>query len=197
MKDRPSRAQPMKEDVMESKTFAPTPKDAIAAVTFLRDEVRKGKLAMAPLLKKKLQEIGLFREGAYRRLIDEGKKVFAARTKAANDEFVHDIETLDAYEAHNSEFRAKVKGFLDDISKARGEEKAYARIDSLKAFDLIFVISGGGPGTSSETMNLFLYQQAFAFYNMGYAAAVTVVFFVIILLISLILFSARQQEKWQ
>ena len=70
-------------------------------------------------------------------------------------------------------------------------------IDSLKAFDLIFVISGGGPGTSSETINLYLYQTAFAFYNMGYAAAMTVVFFIIILLISLVLFSSRQQEKWQ
>ena len=70
-------------------------------------------------------------------------------------------------------------------------------IDALKAFDLIFVISGGGPGTSSETMNLFLYLQAFSFYNMGYAAAVTVVFFIIILLVSLLLFSARQQKQWQ
>jgi multiple sugar transport system permease protein len=70
-------------------------------------------------------------------------------------------------------------------------------IDSLKAFDLIFVISGGGPGTSSETINLYLYQTAFAFYNMGYAAAMTVVFFIIILLISLVLFSVRQREQWQ
>ncbi len=70
-------------------------------------------------------------------------------------------------------------------------------IDALKAFDLIFVISNGGPGTSSETINIFLYLQAFAFYDMGYAAAVVVVFFIIILLISLILFSARQQARWQ
>jgi multiple sugar transport system permease protein len=70
-------------------------------------------------------------------------------------------------------------------------------IDALKAFDLIFVISGGGPGTSSETINLYLYQTAFAFYNMGYAAAMTVVFFIIILLISLVLFTVRQREQWQ
>jgi multiple sugar transport system permease protein len=70
-------------------------------------------------------------------------------------------------------------------------------IDALKAFDLIFVISGGGPGTSSETINLYLYQTAFAFYNLGYAAAMTVVFFVIILLISLVLFTVRQREQWQ
>lgn len=119
---------------MESKTFAPTPKDAIAAVMFLRDEVRKGKLAMAPLLRKKLQEIGLFREAAWYRLMEEGKRAFAARTRAANAEFVHDIESLEAYEAHNADFRAKVKSFLDDIARARGEDQAYARIDSLKAF---------------------------------------------------------------
>ena len=70
-------------------------------------------------------------------------------------------------------------------------------IDALKAFDLIFVISNGGPGTSSETMNIFLYLQAFSFYNMGYASAVTVVFFVIVLLISLVLFGVRQQKQWQ
>ena len=65
-------------------------------------------------------------------------------------------------------------------------------IDALKAFDIIFVISNGGPGTASETMNIYLYLEAFSFYDMGYAAAVTVVFFIIILLISLILFAARQ-----
>ncbi len=69
-------------------------------------------------------------------------------------------------------------------------------IDALKSFDLIFVISNGGPGTSSETMNIYLYLQAFSFYNMGYASALTVVFFVIILLVALVLFSTRQQAKW-
>jgi multiple sugar transport system permease protein len=70
-------------------------------------------------------------------------------------------------------------------------------IDALKSFDIIYVISGGGPGTSSETINIFLYLQAFNFYDMGYSAAVVVVFFVIILLISLVLFSARQQARWK
>lgn len=67
-------------------------------------------------------------------------------------------------------------------------------IDALKAFDTIFVISNGGPGTASETLNIFLYQTAFAYYNMGYASAITVVFFIVIMLISLVLFSVRQKE---
>ena len=65
-------------------------------------------------------------------------------------------------------------------------------IDALKAFDLIFVISNGGPGTSSETLNLYLYLQGFAFYDMGYASAIVVVFFIIILMISLVLFGMRR-----
>ena len=70
-------------------------------------------------------------------------------------------------------------------------------IDALKAFDTIFVISNGGPGTASETLNIFLYQTAFAYYDMGYASAVTVIFFALIMLISLVLFSVRQRTSFQ
>jgi multiple sugar transport system permease protein len=50
-------------------------------------------------------------------------------------------------------------------------------IHVLKAFDTIYVITQCGPGSASETINIFLYLQAFAFYNMGYASAAVVVFF--------------------
>jgi multiple sugar transport system permease protein len=64
-------------------------------------------------------------------------------------------------------------------------------VDALKAFDTIFVITGGGPGTSSETLNLYLYQQAFAYYDIGFASAIVVVFFVLIMLITLLLMGKR------
>ena len=69
-------------------------------------------------------------------------------------------------------------------------------IDALKAFDTIYVISQGGPGTASETINIYLYLQAFAFYNVGNASAVVVVFFVIILALALLLLYVRQRAKW-
>jgi multiple sugar transport system permease protein len=69
-------------------------------------------------------------------------------------------------------------------------------IDALKAFDTIYVISQGGPGTASETINLYLYLQAFAFYNVGNASAVVVVFFVIIVALALLLLHARERERW-
>lgn len=68
-------------------------------------------------------------------------------------------------------------------------------IDALKAFDTIYVISQGGPGTASETINIYLYLQAFAFYNIGHASAVVVVFFLLVVLLSLVLFYARQRSK--
>ncbi len=67
-------------------------------------------------------------------------------------------------------------------------------IDALKAFDTIFVITNGGPGTSSETINMLLYQTAFGYYDLGYASAMVVVFFVLIMLLSLVLLRTRQQE---
>jgi len=66
-------------------------------------------------------------------------------------------------------------------------------IDALKSLDIIFVISNGGPGTASETMNYLLYLEAFSFYDIGYASAIVVVFFLLILGISMLLFTSRKQ----
>jgi multiple sugar transport system permease protein len=70
-------------------------------------------------------------------------------------------------------------------------------IDALKAFDTIFVITQGGPGTASETINIYLYLQAFSFYNVGSASAVVVVFFVLVVALSLTLLMLRERAKWQ
>ena len=67
-------------------------------------------------------------------------------------------------------------------------------IDALKTFDSIYVITLGGPGTASETINILLYQTAFAYYDLGYGSAMVVVFFVLILLVSLLLLRLRQRE---
>jgi multiple sugar transport system permease protein len=68
-------------------------------------------------------------------------------------------------------------------------------IDALKAFDTIYVITQGGPGTASETINIFLYLNAFAYYNMGYASAVVVVFFALIIGLALLLLWSRERFK--
>ena len=69
-------------------------------------------------------------------------------------------------------------------------------IDALKTFDTIYVITQGGPGTASETINLYLYLQAFSFYQIGKASAVVVVFFVLVVALSWLLFWLRERSKY-
>ena len=59
-------------------------------------------------------------------------------------------------------------------------------VGSLKYFDLIYVMTGGGPGTSTELMATYMYKQAFTEFNMGYGSAVATGMFILITVISLI-----------
>jgi multiple sugar transport system permease protein len=68
-------------------------------------------------------------------------------------------------------------------------------IDALKSFDIIYAITQGGPGTASETINIYLYTQAFSFYDIGYGSAIAVVFFGIVVAMSLALLWLRQRAK--
>lgn len=47
-----------------------------------------------------------------------------------------------------------------------------AIVGSLKYFDLIFVLTGGGPNGASEVMASFMYTEAFSKYNFGYGSAI-------------------------
>jgi multiple sugar transport system permease protein len=52
-------------------------------------------------------------------------------------------------------------------------------IYALNTFDLIFALTGGGPGRATQVLALFMYQEAFSDYALGRAAAVAVVMLVI------------------
>lgn len=56
-------------------------------------------------------------------------------------------------------------------------------VDSFKAFDTIYILTGGGPGTATETLNIQAFLNAFKFLNMGYACAIAIIFIVIIIFI--------------
>ena len=69
-------------------------------------------------------------------------------------------------------------------------------IDALKSFDIIYAMTQGGPGTASETINIYLYNVAFSYYDIGYGSAIAVVFFIVIIAMSMILLALRQRTKW-
>jgi multiple sugar transport system permease protein len=46
-------------------------------------------------------------------------------------------------------------------------------VDLFKTFDLVFILTQGGPGNSSETLTFFTYVQGFKFFNPSYASAMS------------------------
>jgi multiple sugar transport system permease protein len=48
-------------------------------------------------------------------------------------------------------------------------------VTGLQAFDLVFVLTNGGPARATSTVVFYVYEQAFLFNNVGYAAALTTV----------------------
>jgi multiple sugar transport system permease protein len=59
-------------------------------------------------------------------------------------------------------------------------------LQTLAAFGLIYVMTKGGPGTKSSTTPIYMYQESFQFYKLGYGTAMALVLLVIGALFSLI-----------
>lgn len=68
-------------------------------------------------------------------------------------------------------------------------------VGSLKYFDLVYVMTGGGPGTSTELMATYMYKLSFAQFNMGYGSAVAGGMFILISLISLVTMRVLNGKK--
>ena len=66
----------------------------------------------------------------------------------------------------------------------------------MKSFDVIFAITQGGPGSASETINLYLYSVAFVYYDLGYGSAIAVIFFALIVALAAVLLYLRQRTLW-
>lgn len=67
-------------------------------------------------------------------------------------------------------------------------------INSFQVFDLVSVMTNGGPGRSTNVLVYRIYQEAFVNYKMGYASAMAVVLFLIIVIVSIVQF--KFEKKW-
>lgn len=67
-------------------------------------------------------------------------------------------------------------------------------IGAFKAFDIVAVMTGGGPLNSSNVYVYYLYQNAFRWFKAGYASALAVVLFLIIMVITVI--QVRLSRRW-
>lgn len=67
-------------------------------------------------------------------------------------------------------------------------------IQCFKVFDLVYVMTGGGPGNATKTLVNYIYEKAFTSWEFGPASAGAIVLFVIVLTITLIQFQG--EKKW-
>ncbi len=68
-------------------------------------------------------------------------------------------------------------------------------VGSLKTFDIVVMLTGGGPGRSTEFLTTFLYKRSIEEFNGGSAAAIGVVILALALLMSIV--QIRYYEKTQ
>ncbi|MEZ4562300.1 MAG: sugar ABC transporter permease [Thermomicrobiales bacterium] len=68
-------------------------------------------------------------------------------------------------------------------------------IDSFKTFDLVYVMTNGGPGTSTETLSFYTYKWGFKFFQMGYASALSFVMLIMVIIFANILILATARKR--
>ncbi len=71
----------------------------------------------------------------------------------------------------------------------------FRTMDTLRSLDTVYVLTNGGPGTSTETLNMLGYLTSFKFLEMGYGAALAVVILIAVTLASQLLVNATGLER--
>lgn len=93
-------------------------------------------------------------------------------------------ELMEAATVDGGTFRHQLTHvILPSLRPATAVVISLALINSLKSFDIVWVMTGGGPFQQSETLAVLIYRQAFRSYEFGYSSTIAVALFVITLVI--------------
>jgi multiple sugar transport system permease protein len=67
-------------------------------------------------------------------------------------------------------------------------------INSFQGFDLVYMMTYGGPARSTSVLVFYLYQNAFRYFRMGYASAIAYILFFLILFFAIIQFWLQKKR---
>ncbi len=70
-------------------------------------------------------------------------------------------------------------------------------VGSLKYFDLIHVLSGGGPNHASELMATYMYKRSFQHFRMGYGSTIAVALFTIGFVLSMVFLRTTRRREYE
>lgn len=68
-------------------------------------------------------------------------------------------------------------------------------MDTFKTFDLVVLLTSGGPGSSSETIAYYTYLNGFKFFSMGYTAAMAFIQLIVIIVVSRVFLSIQKRQR--
>jgi multiple sugar transport system permease protein len=68
-------------------------------------------------------------------------------------------------------------------------------ISNLQAFDLIYIMTDGGPARATTTFSIEVYRNAFRYYNLGYAATIGVIWALLLGIISIVYVRQIQESE--
>ena len=68
-------------------------------------------------------------------------------------------------------------------------------IGSLKTFDIVFLITGGGPGRASEFLTTYIYKMGIMQFHVGYAGALSIVLLLVAMIMTLIQFKLYRFDE--
>jgi multiple sugar transport system permease protein len=72
----------------------------------------------------------------------------------------------------------------------------FRTIETFKLFDLVYIITEGGPGSATETIAVYVYRMAFQFFRTSQSAALAyIMLFVVIVLTNLYLYAVKRRER--
>ena len=65
---------------------------------------------------------------------------------------------------------------------------------TVKVFDSIYALTGGGPGNGTTPLTLYMYRTAFAYSDYGYGSTIALLLTIICLVISLFIFRSSRRD---
>jgi len=68
-------------------------------------------------------------------------------------------------------------------------------MDCFKLFDIVYLVTGGGPGNVTETVSFYTYLQGFKFFSLGYTAALALIQLVVIIVIAQIFLRFLRRQR--
>ncbi len=72
----------------------------------------------------------------------------------------------------------------------------FRTIEAFKLFDVVFLITDGGPGTSTETIAVYVYRMAFQYFKTSQSSALAyILLFIVIVLTNLYLYFVKQRDE--